>query len=417
MILPHKMIKNTFYLYIIMFAKIIFPMLTMPYLARILTINQYGAYVYIRACMVFINLGIDYGFIYSATKDIINFKDDKQKINIVISQVTGAKFILTLILLFFAAVILMTTDMIKEYKLFFWLHVLSSIIMGILPDYLFRGLENMQVLSKRFVITKGVSTILIFICVQSNMDFLNIAYLEFFSSIMALLITSIYVYLKGYRILVNSLFGGSVKKLVEGWNYFLSTVAPSIYGALNTIFIGNSLTSEETVFWGLAFNVISAVLNLYNPIINGIFPEMVRSKNLQLIKNVFWMFMPIISIGVLVLYILSDLIIVILGGVQYIKAANTLRLLLPVLLTAFPGLLFGFPMLGVIHKDKYITRAILYGACFHVLGIILLQYLDVFSLMTISVLRCMTEGICAGIKYFYIIKFKDSFINQKVSPL
>ena len=46
-----KLIKNTIMLYALNIAKMIFPLLTLPYLTRILSVETYGMIAYVKSVM------------------------------------------------------------------------------------------------------------------------------------------------------------------------------------------------------------------------------------------------------------------------------------------------------------------------------------------------------------------------------
>ena len=64
-------------LYIMSIAKLLFPLITLPYLTRILTEETYGFVSYVKSCMVYIQLIVDFGFILSSVKDIVKANGDE----------------------------------------------------------------------------------------------------------------------------------------------------------------------------------------------------------------------------------------------------------------------------------------------------------------------------------------------------
>ena len=58
----NKVLSNTIMLYIMSIAKLIFPLLTLPYLTRVLSSDAYGFVSYVKSCMVYIQLLVDFGF-------------------------------------------------------------------------------------------------------------------------------------------------------------------------------------------------------------------------------------------------------------------------------------------------------------------------------------------------------------------
>ena len=76
----NKIVNNTIMLMIFNIAKIIFPFITLPYLTRILSTEAYGTVAYVKTVMTYMQIVVDFGFVLSATKDIVKAKNDKTKL-------------------------------------------------------------------------------------------------------------------------------------------------------------------------------------------------------------------------------------------------------------------------------------------------------------------------------------------------
>lgn len=78
--MKNKVVINTIALYGMNFAKILFPLATLPYLTRVLSLDGYGLVVYVKAIMQYFQLFIDFGFILSGTRDIVIAKKNRANI-------------------------------------------------------------------------------------------------------------------------------------------------------------------------------------------------------------------------------------------------------------------------------------------------------------------------------------------------
>ena len=88
------LMNNTFSLYAMNIVKLIFPLLTLPYLTRILSTETYGVVTYVKSLIVYVQLFLDFGFLLSATKNIVVAKNNKKKINSIIGNTLFEKIIL-----------------------------------------------------------------------------------------------------------------------------------------------------------------------------------------------------------------------------------------------------------------------------------------------------------------------------------
>ncbi len=75
--MKNNVMKNTTWLFIFQFAKIIFPFITLPYLTRILSTDSYGVVTYVKTVMTYMQIFVDFGFILSGTKEIVKYLKKK----------------------------------------------------------------------------------------------------------------------------------------------------------------------------------------------------------------------------------------------------------------------------------------------------------------------------------------------------
>ena len=92
-----NLMNNTISLYIMNIVKLIFPLFTLPYLTRVLSTQTYGVVTYVKSLIVYVQLFLDFGFLLSATKNIVMAKGVKNKINSIIGNTLFEKVLLGVI--------------------------------------------------------------------------------------------------------------------------------------------------------------------------------------------------------------------------------------------------------------------------------------------------------------------------------
>lgn len=60
-------------------AKMLFPLLTLPYLTRVLSTDCYGSVVYVKSVTTYLQLLVDFGFVLSATKSIVQAREERAR--------------------------------------------------------------------------------------------------------------------------------------------------------------------------------------------------------------------------------------------------------------------------------------------------------------------------------------------------
>ena len=132
-----KATKNTSMLYLMNIAKMIFPLVTLPYLTRVLTVDCYAIVAYVKAVMQYVQIVLMFGFTLSATKDIVNAAEDKQKIGAITGGVLEAKGILSAITAAILMVLTIAIPLLRENPLYTALAFINIVITEMLADFLF----------------------------------------------------------------------------------------------------------------------------------------------------------------------------------------------------------------------------------------------------------------------------------------
>lgn len=88
--------KNTVWQYGLQIVKYLFPLITLPYLTRVLAPEGYAFYAYVVSFMSFVQVFVDFGFNLSGTKRIAKARSVGEE-NRVIGAVTEARLLLCVV--------------------------------------------------------------------------------------------------------------------------------------------------------------------------------------------------------------------------------------------------------------------------------------------------------------------------------
>ena len=88
---------NFGYLSLLQVAGYVFPLISMPYLARVIGAEGFGKIAFASAIVVWIQTISDWGFNLTATRDVAQNRDNKELVSIIFSNVLWARSILTLL--------------------------------------------------------------------------------------------------------------------------------------------------------------------------------------------------------------------------------------------------------------------------------------------------------------------------------
>ena len=406
-----KVLKNTIMLYIMNIAKMVFPLLTLPYLTRILSEDMYGLVSYVKSCMIYIQLLIDFGFILSSVKDIVKANGNKEKIGYIVGNTFFSKFILAIISFLILIVMCFSIKILQLNITYVFLSFISVATTVFLADFLFRGIEKMQYITGIYLTSKGVAVILTFLVIKGDSDILWIPLLDIISHMISIIISVIIIKKLGIKIRISKI-KECFSMLKNSFVYFMSSVATTAFSALNTVLVGIYISDlTQIAHWSLCINIISTIQGLYAPICNSIYPHMIKEKSLSFIHKVLRICMPIVIVGCLFSFFFAKTALMIVGGVKYISAYKLFQYMIPILFFSFPAQIYGWPALGTIGKEKYVTASTIVAAILHVLGLILLVCLNRFTLINLAFLKDGTEMFYMVIRMCFVYKNKHYFVK------
>ena len=165
-----KAANNVIMLYIMNIAQIVMPLITLPYLARILSVSNYGVVSYVKSIMVYANLIMQFGFLLSGTRKIVEARGNLAKIGKIVGCLTQARMILSIIAFIVLSIMITSIKILRENAIFTLLMFIPIFLDAFLFEFLFRGLEKMHIITMRYLVTKSISTFLTFVVIRTNSD-------------------------------------------------------------------------------------------------------------------------------------------------------------------------------------------------------------------------------------------------------
>ncbi|MDB2106221.1 oligosaccharide flippase family protein [Clostridium paraputrificum] len=396
--------SNTIMLYIMQISGYIFPLLTFPYLTRVLGSDIYGIMVYVNAAIVYFQMFVDFGFLLSATKECSINRDNKKKLGEILGQVIESKLILSIIGLVILIMITVSIDSFSDKRAFMILSYLPVISSVFICDYLFRGLEIMSIITIRSLITKTLYMICVFVLIKSPSDYLLIPIIMTVSNIVVIIWSWRYI-LFNLNIMPKVVNISKVfESIKDSSMFFLSRIASTIYGASNTLILGFFYNNYDLGQYGAANNLVSSVKSLFGPVADSIYPYMMQKKNYKLVKVILIICIPLVLIGSSILFFGADVIINTICGDEYVKAIPIFKAMIPMIIMTLPTYLLGYPVLGPLGMMKEANLSIIYASIFHIIGILSLYLCDNISIISIVNLTCFTE--------FLVLLFRILYVNK-----
>ena len=191
-----KIKKNYIYNVTYQILNLIAPLLTTPYVARVLGVEQIGRYSYISSITTyFITLAI-LGSTPYAQREIAYLKGDKEKYSQLFWEMVAFRTLTVLVSCLLYGIIIIGAP--TEERMLYILQGINIIIVAVDITWFFQGLENFKKVIIRNMIVRCASIVLIFLLVKNESDLA--IYMFILSGIPLIGQAMIWGYLKEYLV-------------------------------------------------------------------------------------------------------------------------------------------------------------------------------------------------------------------------
>ncbi len=272
-----RVLGNFFALSIIQFANFAAPLITLPYLFRVLGPPTYGLTELARAISVYFLMLTDYGFSLSATQEISVHRDDPQKVAEVFSSVMLLKFLLLVLSAGLLSLVVFAVPKLRADWPVYYLSFGNVVGMWLFPIWLFQGLERMKYVPLLNVTTKTLVIVGTFVVIRHPADYLYVPLLQSAGTILlglAGLVLALGKFHLRFRVPPVRVLA---RELAGGWPLFLSTMATTLYTTSNIALLGLLTDSRFVALYAPGDKIVRAAADgLQMPLSQAIFPHIGR---------------------------------------------------------------------------------------------------------------------------------------------
>ena len=392
-----RLIDNIFSLSLLNCINMLMPLVTLPYLVKVIGLSNYGAYSIVMAIVQYIILFSSYGFNFSTTKQISQNRENLSFVNSVFNATIIARCIISMISIII--IIFISCAFIPKSYLLMLIYGLGMVMGDILnPVWLFQGMEKMRFMTVVNFIAKVSFTGLIFICIRTPEDSIYVTLFNSIGYIVAGVIS--YIFACRYFKLRPEMptLRAIQQQLRDGGYIFLSIVSMNLYRNSNVLILGFFLNDALVGLYAGAEKIIKAAQSITTPISNALFPYVAKffkdsafNQKIRQIKRLsLLMTIPLTVITIMVGVFAPLANRVLLDNVDY-KAIELIRIMSPVILVG--GLNYILGIVGLVNIGaqrrffKYVTISGIGSLLFMLISV---HWLGVYSA---AIAMALTEYI------------------------
>lgn len=402
-----NLFKNFSFLGIVQLCNYILPLITLPYLVNVLGPESFGHVMFAQAFTQYFVTLVDYGFNFSATRQIAISKDNGEIVSRIFCAVMVLKIFFFLASTAILVILVFAFEKFSRFPIIYFL-TFSSVIGSVLfPSWLFQGIEKMKYITLVNVSSKILSTFCIFIFVHKQDQFLTVPLISSISSILPSILSLFYLRKIYPIVLIFPSMDELFVQLKKGWTIFLTSISGSMYSVSNTFLLGILFNDIYAGYYSFAEKIVRACTSLFVPLNNALFPFMSLkmdkspAQGLRFFKGIFVLCFFVSFLGMIILFLGSDLLVSIIDSDFYPSIA-ILKVLSPLLIIVGINNLIGFQILYTSGQERRFLITVFIAGLLNLLFCFMLSKQFLYFSAAISLL--LSEGFVCICFLFFSIK-------------
>ncbi len=403
--------RNAFALLAMQAINYLIPLITLPYLTRILGVEQYGAFNVALSLTQYGILFINFGFNLSATQYIARHRHQPLLISRSFWEVLLAK--LALMVMACIILILITLNIHSFYNVRWLVFILFIQFLSVVldPQWFFQGIEKLEKVSIVGALIRTLNIPLLFLFVHDSNDVMVAALIP--SGLLLLASCLNLIVLRRERIIYFIRYSQLkvLPALRQSLPLFMGIAAISLYNSNTPIILSLVSNYDEVGIYSASFRVQMAAIGIFSVLGQVIYPRVNHLfatnhiEAYQFVKTLLVRMFPILLIATVLFYFTVPIIISWLLGEQFRDVHLTLEIMAPMLLLVPYSIVFSNNLLLPLgYRRIYYLVPICLGVGHIIYSAILSYY---FGAIGASVSILITEILTFCILLVCVIRLTD----------
>lgn len=395
--------KNFSFLSVLKLFNIGFKFILIGYLIRVFGAELYGVLTWSDSIIQFFLMFINFGFNVYAAKYIVDHREEKSKINEVVSSI----YIIKTALFFASFAILFAVswfDPISENLGLLCLLLIIGIGEVLFPIWFFQGIEKLKTATIIVFFSRLFVVIATFLFVKSQNDLLMYVSLLVLSSIL-MGVTGVYTITKQHNI---KLYLVKFKALSKYFNaavmFFLGRFLALVFNFGTIFLIGIYATMNDVAGFDTASKIVMLTVIPFEMLQQAVFPTISRTLDKKLLSKLVVVSFFVGLLLMIILNIFAFELISLFGGkelVEYVETLKYLSLLTPLISITF---ILGSCALVAFGYFKEYNMSLIISAIIYILFVFVLYILDQITFWNLVYLRIFSDLLLVSIRGFYAYK-------------
>lgn len=343
-------------MYAIRMVQMVVPVITIPYLARILSIGDYAHVALIQSTSLLTALIIEFGFSLSGAKEIAEAQSSEER-SVIVAEILTAKALLVMPVVL-AVGILTFIQGTTEISLVFIVVLGAS--QAFTPLWFFQGTQSLG----RYMIVETlirVGSFLVMFLVVPRSGAVGYLSLISLTNVVLVVVQHQIMYARGLRFAMVDLATG-IKRLRNNLPLAVFRIGSSFYTTGSLVVLSFFVSGDVFAIYAGIEKLFRASLNVLSPITDVLYPMISRRQSRSAVLYSGGLTLGVAALLALVLYFLSPQLIHLLLDDKFVPGWYLLRnLSICPLLIAMGTIIYMYVLLPRNEVQAFLTSTVVAG--------------------------------------------------------
>lgn len=359
--------KNFAYSSILTISGYLFPLITFPYVTRVLGAEGIGKYNFAISVIQYFSTFAMLGIGTVGIREIATVKNDSEKRSHVFSSLLILNLISTLFAAFVLIVLIQLIPSFVEHEKLLYIGVGQLFATTLVVEWFFKGIEDFKYVTIRSIIVRVFYVASVLLFVKDPEDYV----IYFFLTTLTVVVNAVINLIYARKFIHFSFRNLKIKEYIGQFVILgIYQILTAMYVSFNVIFLGSKCGDVEVGYYSAATKLCGLIMALFTAFTGVMLPRMC-SLLAEGKKEVF-LNMTNKSIDVLLMFslpiiVISEVyapqIIRIIAGEGYENAILPFRIVMPLMFVIGYEQIIIIQMLSPLHKDKAVFINSCLGAC------------------------------------------------------
>lgn len=282
----HRVVVENFsYMSILQVVLLLAPLITYPYLVRVLGMELYGVVISAQVLMGYASIIIDFGTNSVCAKHVSINRNNKEILSEIVSSVIIIRLTLALLCFCIYMLVVLIIPIYRQYTLLFVLTYGMTMQEVLFPQYFFQGIEKMKYATILSILIKAIFIVAIFFVIKTQDDYIYVPLLYMLGyTISSALALYIVVGHMGIRLITPN-FSRIKIYAKDSLPIFATDIVTTIKDKFNYFFVGSLIGMAEVTIYDLGIKLNGLVGKPFSIMQTVMFPRFAKSRSIKNLKR------------------------------------------------------------------------------------------------------------------------------------